>query len=281
MSDTSYLNQINQLVDLQKVDDEIFAVKQGLDKAPKELGKLQETFAGVNSRRNHVLDKLEHLEEQKKRLSNEIEEDSNRIKKSKNKMMQVGNEREHQAIVREMDTLERSSRAREEERLTLLDEIQIASEQLGDIENEYNALKAELDEKTASLESAEAEAEDRLQVLNRKRDHASENIPRPVFLRYEFIRERLEHPVIVPVRNGICTGCNIAIPPQTYIDLQRGQQIWSCPNCQRLIFWDEHYDAPVTMPQVHRNKDFEVEDEERETSDIPWDNDQDGQEEQD
>lgn len=63
-------------------------------------------------------------------------------------------------------------------------------------------------------------------------------------MRYEFIRERLEHPVIVGVRDGICTGCNIAIPPQSFIELQGGKQILSCPNCQRLIFWEEHFDDP-------------------------------------
>ena len=78
-------------------------------------------------------------------------------------------------------------------------------------------------------------------------------IPRPVFMRYEFIRQRLEHPVIVAVREGVCSGCNIAIPPQAFIDLQRGQQIQSCPNCQRLIFWCEHFEeatpeAPVAAP---------------------------------
>ncbi|MDL2207490.1 C4-type zinc ribbon domain-containing protein, partial [Desulfovibrio sp. OttesenSCG-928-M16] len=54
-------------------------------------------------------------------------------------------------------------------------------------------------------------------------------------------RERLRHPVIVPVADGVCSGCNIAIPPQNFIELQRASQILSCPNCQRLMFWSEHF----------------------------------------
>ena len=67
-----------------------------------------------------------------------------------------------------------------------------------------------------------------------------EIIPKPILSRYEFIRSRLANPVIVPVETGICAGCHIAIPPQTYNELQRGKQIHSCPNCQRLIYWDQH-----------------------------------------
>jgi uncharacterized protein len=59
--------------------------------------------------------------------------------------------------------------------------------------------------------------------------------------RYEFIRSRISNPVIVPVTQGICNGCHISIPPQSYIELQKGQQILSCPNCQRLIYWSEHF----------------------------------------
>ena len=62
--------------------------------------------------------------------------------------------------------------------------------------------------------------------------------------RYEFIRNRLRHPVIVPVNEGVCSGCHIAIPPQVFIDLQRGSHIMSCPNCQRLMYWGNHFQDP-------------------------------------
>ena len=70
------------------------------------------------------------------------------------------------------------------------------------------------------------------------------DIPAPVLGRYEFIRNRLRHPVIVPVEEGICSGCHIAIPPQVFIDLQRGNHIMSCPNCQRLMYWGNHFQDP-------------------------------------
>ena len=85
-------------------------------------------------------------------------------------------------------------------------------------------------------------------MLNEKRAGASKNIPQPVFMRYEFIRRRLEHPVIVGVKEGICSGCHISVPPQSFIELQRGQQILSCPNCQRLIFWCEHFSMEEVAP---------------------------------
>lgn len=243
MSNAVYLDQIIKLIELQKVDDAIFAVKQNLASAPRELEQLENKFSLINEKRNHILDKLSHLQEQKKRLSLEIDDDSIRIKKSKNKLMQVGNTREYHAMMREMDSMEKINRTREEEKLTLMEELENQNEALAEVDSEYNSIKEQLDLFHANLEKTIMENNNEMEVLAKKRGSVSENIPHPVFMRYEFIRERLEHPVIVGVQEGICTGCNIAIPPQSFIELQKGKQILSCPNCQRLIFWNDHFDA--------------------------------------
>lgn len=244
MQDAVYLEQIRQLVELQKIDDEIFGVRQDMEQAPLELEDLQHRHDTVEQRRARVQDKLDHLEDQKKRLSFEIDEDSARIKKSKNKLMQVENAREYQAMLREMDSIEKINRTREEDKLTLLEELSVQKDELAAVEAEQKTLGEELAERKDGLEARLQVGRQALDVLNHKREHAARQIPQPVFMRYEFIRKRLEHPVIVSVSDGVCSGCHIAVPPQSFIELQRGQQILSCPNCQRLIFWSEHFESP-------------------------------------
>ena len=111
-----YLEQIRQLVALQRVDDAIHSVEMELEQAPKELEELKKRFAAANTQRERVLEKLAHLKEQEKRIAGELDDDSTRIKKSKNKMMQVSNSREYLAMAREMDNMEKVNRSREEER---------------------------------------------------------------------------------------------------------------------------------------------------------------------
>lgn len=241
MSKAMYFDEIKNLVELQKVDDERFLVKQELQNAPKEIESLTKKFEQIDARRSHILDKIAHIQEQQKRISFEIDDDSAKIKKSKTKLMQVGNTREYQAVMREMDTMEKNNRSREEEKNVLSDELQTQNLALEDIDGDYAGVKEELAIKQEGLKNKLDKAQASLDKLDALRAEASNKISRPVFMRYEFIRSRLEHPVIVAVKNGVCSGCHIAVPPQTYIELQRGQQILSCPNCQRLIFWDEHF----------------------------------------
>ncbi len=239
-----YLEQIRQLVALQHVDDAIHGIDADLKAAPQEVEELGRRFAAQDEQRNRVLDKLRHLRDQQKRLDSDIEDDSTRLKKSKSKLMQVANNREYQAVVREMDTMERQNRSREEERLALREETSLQESNLTELEDAWKALQEDLEVKTANLDARLSEGRAKKAELDKKRENTGSEVPAPVLARYEFIRRRLEHPVIVPVDNGICTGCHIAIPPQAYIELQRGQQILSCPNCQRLIYWDNHFQDP-------------------------------------
>lgn len=238
-----YLNQIEQLVELQKVDDQIHIIRKDLTCAPKEIEELKAAFTRLEEERVRVQDKLEHLKEQEKRLNIDIEDDAGRIKKSKSKLMQVGNTKEYQAMMREMDSLEKINRDREEEKTVMLEELTRVNEAFSDVEERYAAMRTDLAEKEANLAARMEKAHNELKGLDERRRETSKDIPLPVLSRYEFIRERLDYPVIVPVFGGICSGCNISIPPQSYIELQKGKQILSCPNCQRLIYWSEHFTA--------------------------------------
>lgn len=236
-----YLKQIEQLVALQHIDNEIIALRGELEQAPKEVEALQARYEDFVQKRAQHEEKTDYLTSQEKRLEGEIEDDRMKVKKSKNKLMMVGNTREYHAMMREMDNLEKVNRLREEERAALLEELARQDEAMKALDEELMAVKAELDVKSESLNSRVAEAEKRLNDMDSQRKASCGHVPGPILGRYEFIRSRLSHPVIVPVEKGICSGCNIAIPPQSFIELQKGQQILSCPNCQRLIYWCEHF----------------------------------------
>ncbi|MDR2573816.1 MAG: C4-type zinc ribbon domain-containing protein [Desulfovibrio sp.] len=244
MGESIYFEQIKQLVELQKVDDAIFAVRQDVEKTPRDIEALEQRFEKSAAQRQYILDKIAHLTEQQKRIAQEIEEDATKIKKSRNKLMQVANTREYQAMMREMDNMEKMNHSREEEGNNLAEELTAQQHVLAETDAGHSSLQAELEAKKSGMQEKLDKARAELGALETKRSQVGKDIPPAVFMRYEFIRSRLEHPVIVAVEDGVCSGCNIAVPPQIFIELQKGRQILSCPNCQRLIFWCEHFNAP-------------------------------------
>ncbi len=244
-----YLKQIEQLVVLQKVDDEIVILQDELKRAPLQISELEKRRQEIEESAEIVRDKLKYLTDQQKRLESEIESDSVRLKKSKSKMMMVGNTKEYHAMMREMDTLEKQNRGREEEKVTVAEELARQNLDLKAIEERAGGLDVELVAARQSLDERLAVAKARLAELEARRAEAGQAVPKPILQRYEFIRSRLKNPVIVPVNAGICSGCHISIPPQSFIELQKGIQILSCPNCQRLIYWSDHI-APEPAPEA-------------------------------
>ncbi len=236
----TYLKQIQQLTVLQKVDDEILTLEAELEQAPKELAQAEERVGALLDRQGQVREKIDLLGAQQGRLETEIEDDTMKVRKSKNKLMMVGNTREYHAMMREMDSLEKLNRMREEEKIALTEELGVQQQALTALGLDLNTQEAEIAEKRAGLDERLEAGRKRLDKLVKQRQTAGKAVPRPILGRYELIRARLANPVIVSVTAGVCSGCNITIPPQIYNDLQKGQQIISCPNCQRLMYWTEH-----------------------------------------
>lgn len=236
-----YLTQIHQLKELQKLDDQIYEVQQILEKAPDELRDLQDKLTKAEVQRDRINDKISHLKESESRISREREENSERLKKSKSKLMNTGNEKEFSAVTCEIDNLEKMTQPREDELLAVRDELRNQNDSLNELNEQYIDLKTQVEARKATLDEQLKSAKDRLAELDRERDESSRSIPKPIFQRYEFIRQRLQHPVIVPLENYICPNCHIAIPPQDFNEMLRGEHIMSCPNCQRLIVWRDDF----------------------------------------
>lgn len=236
-----YMEQIEQLVVLQKVDSEMITLQRILEDAPKQLQSLQEKQAYLKQQQAVIQEKVDVLMEQKNRLENEIENDTQKVKKSKNKLMMVENTKEYHAMMREMDTMEKMNRSREEERANLLADLSDLEGRKDALQNDINELEATITAQQSTLDQELAEKRARIDVLDKEKKKASEAVPAPILTRYNFIRDRIPNPVIVPVSEGVCQGCHVVIPPQAFIDLQKGEQILSCPNCLRIIFWERHF----------------------------------------
>lgn len=236
-----YLNQIEQLVALQMIDDEIMQLNAFLKNAPAEMERMESRQLELKDILTHLNEKIAMIVTQRDQLDRDIDDAGMKIKKSKNKLMMVSNSKEHQAMMREIDNLEKTNRSREEEKIALLEELARQEETLGGTQSELSALQQEITQKKKQINQKLQSAKVRLETLSGLRAEAEQVVPKPILSRYQFIRARLSQPVVVSVAEGICKGCNISIPPQTYNVLQRGEQILSCPNCQRIIYWSEHF----------------------------------------
>ena len=45
---------------------------------------------------------------------------------------------------------------------------------------------------------------------------------------------------VISVWKAVCNGCHMNIPPQLYNELQKTKELLSCPNCNRIMYFQNH-----------------------------------------
>ena len=160
------------------------------------------------------------------------------------RLNRVRNEKELQALRREIELSKEANQQMEEEVLRLLESV-----------DALNATAAEAERTLAELEvgAATKTAEQRARIEQIRLDVANEHEVRvrmaaaldgDLLRKYEQIFKRRGGIAVVEVRSGTCLGCHMHLPPQVFNELQRSSDVRLCPNCHRILFWrPERLDA--------------------------------------
>ena len=228
--------QLRALDKLSVID----AAARELDLELREIPvRMSEMRADVQRLEELLARERAHLADAEKLLASndeEIARGNDMLGRSKAKAAKARNAREADAVERELEAVRRINKEREAEKEKLVAALDAERKTIEGHAGEFDKLQAVLaaEEEKSRARIAELEAE-RLKVVV-GRDEITTKIEKPVLRRYEMIREK-RGIGIVEVKDGICTGCRMAIPPQQFIVLQRAEAIEQCPHCQRIIFF--------------------------------------------
>jgi len=72
-----------------------------------------------------------------------------------------------------------------------------------------------------------------------KRVALQQNVSAELISRYERIKKRNKGIGVTFVWKAVCNGCHMNIPPQLYNEVQRSEELFSCPNCNRIIYFQD------------------------------------------
>jgi uncharacterized protein len=232
-------NQIALLIDLQKIDQDIRTLNTKKQTLPEKARELDQDFQARKDKAEEERRGLEGLNKLHKEKESELKQGQEKLRKAKERLLEVKTNKEYQAMLTEIETLEKGNGRIEEEILVLYDRI---DEKKGFVKNHekefeqyrsgYEAERKKIDEEIASIDGE-------LGDQKKKFDALVPGLKPDLLRRYEMIKGRRNGIAVVSARNSICSGCNMNLPPQLYNELQRSEELICCPNCNRIIYWDE------------------------------------------
>ena len=235
--------KIVALIRLQNYDTQIQKILSRKKDGPLKLQKLDGALSNSRERNQDQADRLESIQKERRSIEEDIRDMEGKIAKSDIKLSQIKSNKEYQAALKEIEDVKNIKYEMEDRVLQFMEEIE-------DLEKKCSESQMELESLAKKIESAkkvikkEISALDReLKVLTKERDDYSRDVDEELHKKYLFLRDRRGGQVIGPVIDGVCQSCHMGIPPQKYNELIGGNDLMSCSNCDRFIYWgdDEYY----------------------------------------
>ena len=229
------IEKLKTLYELQAIDDQ-------LDQLEELRGDLPLTVNDLTARINEKQDQIDNMEKEKKdsmdkRKSNEAEAEklSENLKKFKAQLYKVRNNKEYDALTKEIDHSESTITKLETENLALeelVEKLKILIDELKPTVEEFNE---ELKEKETELKKIIKSNEKDEVKLRGEREQVAAKVRKNDLNTYMRIRKAKGGKAVVSVERSACSGCHNVVPPQRQIEIRQSKRLYNCESCGRIL----------------------------------------------
>jgi predicted nucleic acid-binding Zn-ribbon protein len=229
--------QIKYIVELQRIDSNILDRKHMMDVIPSKISK-----AEMPLKESHVaLDKTKQrhssLGKKKRDKEGNLDAVNEKIKKLKARTADIKTNKEYQAHLKEIESAEKERYTVEDEILLVMEELDASSKEMESEEAKIRVEKDKLEAFKNQLEKEMLEAERELLTLKETRSRIVDNIDKETYNRYIDLIESSNGIAVTEVKEAICQGCNMNIPPQLFVEIKKNEEIIQCPQCHRILYY--------------------------------------------
>ncbi|MEN6616491.1 MAG: C4-type zinc ribbon domain-containing protein [Syntrophorhabdus sp.] len=232
-------HELETLFEAQKIESMIMEGEQKLLQAPKKLKQMEDELLAVRQKIDKEKEIVEELEKERRKKEKELEVDKDKIKKLEGRLYDVKTNKEYQALLKEIELAKEANDRTEEDVLVLMDKVEDLKKDyesstihLKNIEKESEKERVEIEKDVKSMDEIIAK-------LTKERDSLLSIVSENLRNIYGILRERRGGVAVTNVRNGVCLGCNMNIPPQLFIEVTKNKALIQCPSCNRILFFRE------------------------------------------
>ncbi|MFH0812127.1 MAG: C4-type zinc ribbon domain-containing protein [Pseudomonadota bacterium] len=234
-------NQLELLKQLQYIDNTIAKIEKSTLEFPIKMKQLEKEF----ERRKQKLEKekaaLEEIQGERRKKEQRLRLETERMQKSQDKLLLVKTNKEYQAVLKEIDDVKQTNSDLETEILIHMETTDKLAQEIKEQEIHYRTWLKEFERQTMILQSEVEKSGEELENQRRLRMEVVGKIDPDVIKRYEMLREKRQGLAVVSIRDGLCQGCNMNIPPQKFLEIRKNDNtIMDCPFCSRILYFDEN-----------------------------------------
>ena len=232
----SVQEKLTSLVSLQKIDSKLDELKVLKGELPMEVADLEDEIQGLHARQTRIEEEINGITEFIEQKKEAIKESGALVKKYEKQSNNVKNNREFEAINKEMEMQQLEVKLAEKHIKDATDEISEKAVLLEKAKKTIGAKEGILNTKKEELEKIIASTEKEEKHFNKMAAEAKESVDPRLLTSYTKIRHSYRNGLaVVQVERDACGGCFYAIPPQKQSEIRQHKKIMVCENCGRVL----------------------------------------------
>jgi predicted nucleic acid-binding Zn-ribbon protein len=239
--------ELQQLVALQKLDSSIRKLQAELEAIPQRRAEIEKEFDQRAFEIRALENSRDEARHSRARLDTEVLEQRTRVERAERNLMSSKKQDEYTAAIREADAARKQISAFETQILEQMEALEKAEASLTERAEEISSLNSDREAKLQAFDMETQQQADKLAQNRAERERLIAALPKAMGALYMRISARIRDGVAVAeARNGACMACFMALRPQAMAQVRRGEEVVTCDNCNRILYYAPSDSAPTS-----------------------------------
>lgn len=247
--------ELEKLIALQNLDTTIRRLEKELEAIPQRRAEIENEFDQRAFQIRALENQRDEAKHNRSRLENEVIDQRNRAERAERNLMSSKKQDEYTAAIREADAARKQISTLETQILEQMESLDKAEAALKERADEIATLNSDREARLKAFDEETQRQSEQLIVSRRDREQVFANLPKAMSTMYSRISARIRDGVAVAeARNRSCTACFMSLRPQVMAEIRRGEDIITCDNCGRILYYapadSVKADSVATQPNV-------------------------------
>jgi uncharacterized protein len=230
--------ELSQLIALQNTDTNIRRLQAEIQSIPQRRAEIEREFDQRAFEIRALEERREAARHERTRLEAEAFEQKQRAERGERNLMSAKKQDEYTAAIREADAARKQISALETQILEQMEILEQAEKELKERAPEVEKLGADMTDRLKGFDEQARAQQQQLESARAERERVMNELPKAMSTLYKRISARIRDGVaMAEARNGACTACYMALRPQVMADVRRGNEVITCDNCNRILYY--------------------------------------------
>jgi predicted nucleic acid-binding Zn-ribbon protein len=177
----------------------------------------------------------------------------------KSRLSELKSNKEYQAHLFEIEVANKKKGDFEEKILLCMEKIEQLQRTAKEAQEKLSVIEKAFEQEKKVVDELEHNLSTELANLEAQQQTHSAHVEKGLLSRYNKIKAVRKDQALAEIKEGICSGCRLQLPPQLISEVKRSQDLHTCPYCRRMLYWDGQIPVETTPgPDIDKTSALEI-----------------------